>query len=58
MEFEQIAEKLGLSKREVIRIYENAIRKLKAPNEKNRKFWDYININLEDKDRDGIISTE
>jgi len=58
MEFEDIAKELGLSKAEVIRIYDKAIRKLKVPNEGNRKFWDYVKINIEEKDRDGIISAD
>ena len=58
MEFEDIAKELGLSKAEVIRIYDKAIRKLKVPTEGNRKFWDYVKINIEEKDRDGIISAD
>jgi DNA-directed RNA polymerase sigma subunit (sigma70/sigma32) len=59
MEFEEIAKKLGMRKSEVIKIYEQAIRKLKVPNEKNRKFWDYVNgFHLAGENKDGIISTD
>ena len=58
MEFEDIAKRLGISKAEVIRIYDRAIRKLKVPNEGNRKFWEYVKINIDAKDRDGIISAD
>ena len=55
MEFEQIAEELGISKSEVIKIYKDALRKLKRPSPENRKFWDYINIYLHlEKDKEGI----
>jgi len=53
MSFEEIAEVLGISKAEVKRIYEQAIRKLQIPNEKNKKFWEYVTStyhNTDDKD--------
>ena len=59
MEFEEIAKELNLSKKQVIKIYEQAIRKLKVPNEKNQKFWEYVNaLHLRGENKDGIISTE
>ena len=58
MDFDQIAKELGITKREVIKAYDSAIRKLKMPSADNQKFWDYIKINIDDKDRDGIISSE
>lgn len=44
MSFDEIAKQLGISKAEAIRIYESAMRKLKMPSEKNKKFWNYVNI--------------
>jgi DNA-directed RNA polymerase sigma subunit (sigma70/sigma32) len=59
MEFEEIAKRLGITKAEAIKIYDRAIRKLKIPNEKNQKFWDYVNgFHLTGDNKDGIISTE
>jgi len=58
MEFDEIAKKLGMTEKEVIKIYKRALQKLKAPNPENQKFWEYIRINTDNKDRDGIISTE
>jgi transcription initiation factor TFIIIB Brf1 subunit/transcription initiation factor TFIIB len=59
MEFEEIAKILGMSKSEVIKTYEQAIRKLKIPNEKNQKFWEYVNaLHLRGENKDGIISTD
>jgi hypothetical protein len=59
MEFEETAKRLGMSKSEVIKIYEQAIRKLKIPNEKNQKFWEYVNaLHLRGDNKDGIISTD
>lgn len=44
MSFEEIAKRLGMRKSEVIKIYDKAIRKLKAPSKENQKFWSYVNI--------------
>ena len=58
MEFEEIAKRLGMKKSEVIKIYNQAIRKLKTPNKKNQKFWEYVNLHLVGENKDGIISTD
>ncbi len=50
MSFEEIAEVLGISKAEVKRIYDQAIRKLQTPNEKNKKFWEYVTSTYHDHD--------
>jgi DNA-directed RNA polymerase sigma subunit (sigma70/sigma32) len=58
MEFDEIAKRLGMTEKEVIKIYKRALQKLKAPTPENQKFWEYVRINSDNKDRDGIISTE
>ena len=58
MEFEEIAKRLNLSKKEVIKIYSQAMRKLSTPTPENRKFWDYVNTHLKGDNKDGIITTE
>jgi len=44
MSFDEIAAKLGMKKSEVVKIYDRAMRKLKAPSKGNQKFWNYVNI--------------
>ena len=59
MEFEDIAKELGMKKSEVIKIYEQALRKLKVPNKENQKFWEYVNaLHLKGENKDGIITTD
>jgi predicted transcriptional regulator len=56
MEFSEIAKILGLTETEVIKIYKEAMRKLKAPGI-NRILWEYEKIgdSIDNKD-DSITS--
>jgi hypothetical protein len=58
MDFDQIAKELGITKREAIKAYESAMKKLKMPSKDNQRFWEYINILLRGDNKDGIISAE
>ena len=58
MDFDQIAKELGITKREAIKAYETAMKKLKMPSKDNQNFWEYVNIYLRGDNKDGITSTE
>jgi DNA-directed RNA polymerase sigma subunit (sigma70/sigma32) len=42
MSYEEIAKVLGISKNKVKNIEERALKKLKVPTEKNKRFWEYL----------------
>jgi len=52
MSFEEIAEKLDLTVPQVKMIYVRAMKKLKLPNDINRKLWEYDNIGSSDTHSD------
>ena len=52
MSFEEIAERLGMKKSEVIKIYKQAMRKLKKPSNENQEFWNYSNISSHPDNKD------
>lgn len=52
MSFVEIAERMNLSVFEVKKIYNSAMRKLKAPNQENQTFWEYNNISENDTSSD------
>ena len=49
MSYDEIAEILGLKKKDVMRIEREALRKLQAPNETNKKFKKYLGGGLSGK---------
>jgi DNA-directed RNA polymerase sigma subunit (sigma70/sigma32) len=42
MSYEEIAKVLGISKNKVKVIEARALKKLKVPTEKNKRFWEYL----------------
>lgn len=52
MTFHEIADALNMTVFEVKRIYGSAMRKLRIPNEKNRIFWEYVNISSKNESSD------
>jgi len=44
MSFEEIANRLGMTNKEVRQLYVSAIKKLKRPSVINRVFWDYVKL--------------
>jgi len=52
MSFEEIGEAMGLSTLEVKKIFNQAMRKLKVPNDQNKVFWEYANISDNDTTSD------